>query len=100
MGFFYLVLFDGSTNVKNYGSIVAAIYPCICVGNGTEHFVSLFFSGVFSKIPEYEQLMNFSKILRNIFGSTIHATTSMFNKYSNIHNRGIKVEFIKPSDCR
>ena len=70
-----IVFFDGATNVQNYGLIPLARYPRISVGNGSEHVVALFFSDVFSKIPEYDSLVNFSKRLRNIFGGTRHATT-------------------------
>ena len=95
-----LVLFGGSTNVQNYGSILASRYPCISVGHGADHVVALFFLDVFSKTPSYNSPMKFAKRLHNIFRSTRHYTTEMFNKYSNIHNRVIKLVFIKLPDCR
>ena len=61
---------------------------------------ALFFSDVFTKLPAFEILANFAKKLRNIFGSTRHIFTAIFNKYSKKHNRGIRVGFIKPSECR
>ena len=39
-------------------------------------------------------LANFAKILFNVFGATRHVTTAMLNKYSNNHNRGVKVGLI------
>ena len=80
-GIFDPVFFNVATNAQNYGLILASRYPCISVGNGDEHVVSLFLMDVFSKIPAYESLMNFFNRIRNIFGSTRHATTAMFNKY-------------------
>ena len=44
--------------------------------------------------------MNFAKKLRNVFGSTRHKTTAMFNKYSKRHNNGIRLGLIKACDCR
>ena len=54
-----LVFFDGASNVQNAGRILSARYPRITVGHGAEHVVSLFFSDVFNKIPEFEILSNF-----------------------------------------
>ena len=93
-----LVLFDGARHVQNAGKILQARHPRITVYHGDEHVVSLFFSDVFLKIPAFNNFYNFSKKLRNLFGSTRHTTTAMFNKYSNKHNNGIKVGFVKPSD--
>ena len=95
-----LVFFDGASNVQNAGKILAARYPRITVGHGAEHVASLFFADVFTKIPAFEILANFAKKLRNIFGSTRHVTTAIFNKHSKKHNKGIRVGLIKPSDCR
>lgn len=44
-----LVYFDGAKNVQNAGLILAAKHPCITVGHGAEHVVSLFFSDVFKR---------------------------------------------------
>jgi hypothetical protein len=38
--------------------------------------------------------------LRNIFGNTHHAPYAVFSKASKTHNNGMKLEFIKPSDCK
>ena len=97
-GIFDIVFFDEATNVQNFGSILAARYHRISVGHGAEHVVTLLFLDVFYKIPAYESLMNFANRLCNIFGNIRYATTSMFNNYSKMHNRGIKVGFIKRSD--
>ena len=50
--------------------------------------------------PEFVVLSNVAKKFRNVFGSTRHVFTAMFNKYSKKHNKGILIGFIKPSDCR
>ena len=76
-----ILFFNGTTNVKNTGSILAASYPCISVGHRAEHVVALFFSDVFSKISAYKSLMNFAKRLCNIFGSKRHVTMEIFNKH-------------------
>ena len=94
------MFFDGASNVQNAGRMLQARHPRITVGHGAEHVVSLFFSDVFTKMPEFEILANFAKKLRNIFGSTRHVTTAIFNKLSKKHNKGIRIGFIKPSDCR
>lgn len=95
-----LVFFDGATNVQNAGKILAAMHPRISVGHGAEHVVSLFFSDVFKKCDEFAMLSKFSKTCRNIWGSTTHKTSAMFKKYSKVHNNGVYIGFIKPSDCR
>ena len=59
-----------------------------------------FFSDGFLKIPAFNNLSNFVKKLHNVFGSTSHTTTTIFNKYSKKHNNGIKVGFIKPYDFK
>jgi hypothetical protein len=94
------VFFDGATNVQNAGRILAAMHPCISVGHGAEHVVSLFFSDVFKKCNEYALLSKFSKSCRNIWGSTTHKPSAMFKHYSKIHNNGVSIGFIKPSDCQ
>ena len=95
-----MVFFDGASNVQNAGHILAARCPRISVGHGAEHVVSLFFSDLFTKIPEYKVLSNIAKRIRNVFGSTRHATTSMFRTHSKRYNKGVMVGFIKPSECR
>jgi hypothetical protein len=43
---------------------------------------------------------NLEKWLRNIFGPCHHPPHAMFCKYSNAHNHGISVGFIKSSECQ
>jgi hypothetical protein len=38
-----LLFFDRASNVQNAGKILRAFNPCITVGHGAEHVVSLFF---------------------------------------------------------
>ena len=100
MGICDILFFDGETHVKNAGLILAARYPRISIVHGANHVVAIFFLDVFSKIPAYVSPMNFAKKLCNIFGSTRHATTEIFNNHSKMINQGIKVGIIKNSDCR
>ena len=95
-----LVYFDGASNVQKAADIITMRHPRITSACAAEHTTSLFFDNVFNKIAEFRDMCNFAKKLRNIFGSTRHATTSIFKKYSKKHNRGRAVGFIKPSDCR
>ena len=95
-----ILCFDGASNVQNYGAILSARHPHITVGHGSVRVVSLFLSEVFQNIYAYKILAKFSKILFNVFGSTGHGTTDMFNKYSKKNSRDIKVGFIKPYDFR
>jgi len=62
--------------------------------------VSLFFSDVYKKVPEFKRLSDFAKKVRNIFGSVRHSPSAMFKKYTRLHNKGIHLGFIKPSECR
>ena len=95
-----LVFFDGASNVQNAGEILRAHNWRITVGHGAEHVVSLFFSDVYTKVPEFKRLSNFAKKVRNIFGSVRHSPSAMFKKYSRAHNKGVYIGFIKPSECR
>lgn len=95
-----LVWFDGASNVQNAGKILAARHPRITVGHGAEHVISLVFKDIFENIPEYMMLSNFSKKLRNVFGSMRHSSTSMFKKQTKLHNNGVFLGFITPSECR
>ena len=95
-----LVYFDRASNVQKAADIISFRHPRITSACAAEHTTSLFFDNVFNKIEPYQQLCNFAKKLRNIFGSTRHATTSIFKKYSKKYNGGRAVGFIKPSDCR
>ena len=72
----------------------------ITVGHGAEHVVLLFFSDVYNRVPQFKRLSDFSKKLRNIFGSVRHSPKAMFETYSRQHNNGIYLGFIKPSECR
>ena len=67
-----LVFFDGASNVQNAGEILQAFNPCITVGHGTEHVVSLFFADVYTKVKFFVLLSAFAKRLRNIFGAVRH----------------------------
>lgn len=86
-----MVFFDGAGNVQNAGKYLAAKHPRITVGHGAEHVVSLFFSDVFNKIPEYRMLANFCKSCRDIWGATRHLPAAMFKAQSKLHNNGIHV---------
>jgi hypothetical protein len=72
----------------------------ITVGHGAEHVVSLFFSYVYKRVPQFKRLSDFSKKVRNIFSSVRHSPKAMFKTYSRQHNNGIYLGFIKPSECR
>jgi len=95
-----LVHFDGASNVQKAGHIVEKRHPRTTSACASEHTTSLFFDNVFKKIDDYKGLCNFSKKLRNVFGSTRHGPASMFKKCSEKHDRGVAIGFIKPSDCR
>ena len=95
-----LVFFDGASNVQNAGQILQAFNPRITVGHGAEHVVSLFFSDVYNKVPQFKQLSEFCKKVRNIFGSVRHIPKAIFEQHSRQHNHGIYLGFIKPSECR
>jgi hypothetical protein len=58
------------------------------------------FSDVYNRVPQFKRLSDFSKKLRNIFGSVRHSPKAMFETYSRQHNNGIYLGFIKPSECR
>jgi hypothetical protein len=95
-----LVLFDGASNVQNAGLILKAYNPRITVGHGAEHVVLLFFSDVYRKVSDFKKLSDFAKKVRNIFGAVRHSPSAMFKNYSRLHNKGIALGFIKPSECR
>jgi hypothetical protein len=67
-----LLLFDGASNMQNAGKLASITYPCITVAHGADHVVSLFFKDIFTKMPVFQCLSQFSKRCRNIFGSTCH----------------------------
>ncbi len=95
-----LLLFDGASNVQNATKPVSITYPRITVVHGAEHAVSLFFKYIFTKMPVFQRLSQFSKRCRNIFGSTRHGPHAIFKKHSIVHNNGIYIGFIKISECR
>jgi hypothetical protein len=95
-----LLFFDGASNVQNAAKLVSITYPRIAVVHGAEHVVSLFFKDIFTKMPEFQCLSQFSKRCRNIFGSTCHGPHAIFKKHSIVHNNGIYIGFIKISKCR
>jgi hypothetical protein len=94
-----LLLFDGAGNVQNAAKLASITYPCITVVHGAEHVVSLFFKDIFTKMPVFQCLSQFSKRCRNIFGSTRHGPHAIFKKHSIMHNNGIYIGFIKISEC-
>jgi hypothetical protein len=65
-----------------------------------EHVVSLFFKDIFTKMPVFQCLSQFSKRRRNIFGTTRHGPHAIFKKHSIMHNNRIYIGFIKISECR
>ena len=119
-----LVFFDGASNVQNSGELLRMKYPRITVGHGAEHVVLLFFKDVYTKVsfvlridvyvervlssnarlylylgPRVSGFVRIAKKSRNIWGSVRHKPAAMFKKYSQEHNKGIPLGFIKPSDC-
>jgi hypothetical protein len=86
-----LLLFDGASNVQNAAKQVSITCPCITVVHGAEHVVSLFFKDIFTKMPVFQCLSQFSKRCRNIFGSTRHGPHAIFKKHSIVYNNGIYI---------
>ena len=97
--FWDLVIFDGATNVQQAGEILGEWFPLVDVIHGAEHVCALFFEDIF-KLPHFELLAQVSERFRNLFGSSRHKSTAMFNKYSKAANGGKKVGFIKPAKTR
>ena len=95
-----LVLMDGASNVQKGAKILAIHYPRITVGHCAAHLVSLFFKDVYTQCPLFFNLHQFSKRLRNIFGSCRHAPHAIFKKYTKLHNCGLHLGFIKDTDVR
>jgi hypothetical protein len=61
----------------------------------------LFFSDVYTKVKWFKILIAvFAERVRNIFGSVRHAPSAMFKKYTRMHNNGVHLGFVKPSECR
>ena len=76
-----LVTFDGASNVQLAGKILCVMYPRVSCIHGAEHVLSLFLGDVF-KIEEFQLLCKVHRRLRNIFGSTRHASTAMFKEHT------------------
>ena len=95
-----MVAFDGAKNVQNAGMIIATHHPQVTVVHGAEHVASLFFKDVFEHVVEYQLIGKLNKKIRNVFGSTRHATTAMFREESKNHFGNRAIGFIKPSECR
>ncbi len=94
-----LLLFDGASNVQNAAKLASITYPCITVVDGAEHVVSLFFKDIFTIMPVFQCISQFSKRCRNIFGSTHHGPHAIFKKHSTMHNNCIYIGFIRISEC-
>jgi hypothetical protein len=94
-----LLLFDGASNVQNAAKLASITYPRITVVHGAEHVVLLFFKDIFTKMPMFQCLSQFSKRCRNIFGLTCHGPHAIFKKHSIMHNNRIYIGFIKISEC-
>jgi hypothetical protein len=93
-----LLLFDGASDVQNAAKLASITYPYITVVHGAEHVVSLFFKDIFTKMPLFQYLSQFSKRCQNIFGSTCHGPHAIFKKHS-IMNNCIYIGFIKINEC-
>jgi hypothetical protein len=85
--------------VQNATKLASITYPRNTVVHGAEHVVSLFFKDIFTKMPVFQCLYQFSKWCRNFFGSTHHGPHAIFKKHSIIHNNRIYIRFIKISEC-
>ena len=57
------LFFNGANNIQNAGQILQAFNPRITVGHGAEHVMSLFFSSVYLKVPEFQKLSELGKKL-------------------------------------
>jgi hypothetical protein len=53
-----LLMFNGASNVQNAGKILKTLNPCITVGHGAEHVVSLFFSDIYTKVHNVEVIVS------------------------------------------
>ncbi len=95
-----LLLFDGASNVQNAAKLSSITYPRITVVHCAEHVVSLFFKDIFTKMPVFQCLSQFSKRCRNIFGSTHHGPHAIFKKHSIMHKNCICIGLIKINECR
>jgi hypothetical protein len=95
-----LLLFDGASNVQKATKLASITYPCITVVHGAEHVVSLISKDIFTKMPVFQCLSQFSKRCRNIFESTHHGPHAIFKRHSIMHINCIYIGFIKISECR
>jgi hypothetical protein len=55
------LLFDGASNVQNAAKLASITYPPIIVVHGAEHVVPLFYKDIFTKMPVFQYLSQFSK---------------------------------------
>jgi hypothetical protein len=95
-GIIDLVLFDGASSVQKSGELLRVKYPCITVGHGAEHVVSLFFADVYRKMLEFQVMSQFAKKCRNIWGYVRHKPLAMFKKYSREHNNELLSGSLRP----
>ena len=93
-----LVMFGGASKVQKAGQILSKRFPRISAFHGAENVVSLFFSDCYTKIKEFQDLRCFTRLVRNVFGSTRHAPTAIFDKQSKMHNNGRGL--VKPCEVR
>ena len=52
--------------------------------------MSLFFSDVYNKIPEFKKMSEFGKKVRNIFGSVRHIPKAIFGELERLNAIGNK----------
>ncbi len=93
-----LVLFDGACNVQNARKLVSITYLCITVVHGAKRVVLLFSKDIFTKMPVFQCLSQFTKWYRKIFGSTCHGPHATLKEHSIMHNNHIYIGFIKISE--
>ncbi len=86
--------------MQNATKLASITNPRITVVHSAEHVISLFFKDIFTKMPVFQCLSQFSKWCRNIFGSTCHGPHAIFKKHSIMHNNFVYIGFIKISECR
>ena len=95
-----LVAIDGASNVQKAGEILSVRFPKITVVHGVEHCTDLLFSDAYTRVDEFQYLASLTRKARNVLCSTRHAPSAMFRVEAKIHNDGIAVNLLKPSECR